>query len=318
MSDPKHSDPAGVGEAPAPVYLRLQKRAPAEGRRGSVPPGRFRLRNWALRLIALAGLAAGGWALVRFASSDPRFQLRSLEWHGLQYASRPAVEAVFAADYGGNLYAVPLQQRRQALEQVAWIRSATLTRILPDRLSIRVEERRPVAFLWTRGGVQLVDVEGVILEAPPEASWTFPVLRGVPEREPAERRKKRLARYLRLLEELQTEDQGGPPELSEVNLADPANLTAVVADAGGAVRLHLGDERFAERYAIYRAHIAGWRQRFHEIHSIDLRYEGQAVIQSAAPVTVNVEQQPAASPAPAAPPAQGAVAPASDPAQAAL
>jgi cell division protein FtsQ len=154
-----------------------------------------------------------------------------------------------------------------------------------------VEEREPVAFLWTRHGIELMDSDGVILDSPPEVTWEFPVLRGIPERESAAERKARMALYLEFMTGLQRETERGPAEVSEVDLSDPQNLSIVVTDGFGALRLHLGDENLMERYGIYRAHIDEWRQQFSEIQSIDLRFEGQAVIQSASPYTVNVGPQ---------------------------
>jgi cell division protein FtsQ len=88
---------------------------------------------------------------------------------------------------------------------------------------------------------------------------------------------------------LRSETAALPPEISEVDLSNVQNVVVVVADSAGAVKLHLGGELFAERYEIFRSHIEGWRQQFPEIHSIDLRYEGQVVIQAGVPLTLPLE-----------------------------
>jgi cell division protein FtsQ len=162
-------------------------------------------------------------------------------------------------------------------------------RLLPDRISVAVEERQPIAFLLTRRGIVLIDSDGVILDTPQDTSWTFPVLRGVSERESVAKRKTRLEPYLKLREGLRTEKGDFPQEISEVDLSDSADLAAVVTDSGGAVKLHLGEDLFSDRYALYRSHITEWRQQFSEIQSIDLRYQGQAVIQSGAAATVRLD-----------------------------
>ena len=128
----------------------------------------------------------------------------------------------------------------------------------------------------------------------------FPVLRGVSERESVEKRKTRLELYVKLREGLRGEKGEFPQEISEVDLSDTSDLAAVVTDSGGAVRLHLGDDLFPDRYALYRSHIAEWRQQFNEIQSIDLRYQGQAVIQSGVPTTVRLDGKPSAPPSAAA------------------
>jgi cell division protein FtsQ len=42
--------------------------------------------------------------------------------------------------------------------------------------------------------------------------------------------------------------------------------------------VHLGKEDFLPRYKLYVAHIAEWRQQFQNVQSVDLRFEGQVVV----------------------------------------
>jgi len=42
--------------------------------------------------------------------------------------------------------------------------------------------------------------------------------------------------------------------------------------------VHLGKEDFLPRYKLYVSHIAEWRQQFQNVQSVDLRYEGQVVV----------------------------------------
>jgi cell division protein FtsQ len=226
-----------------------------------------------------------------------RFRLHNVELRGGKYVTAEEVSEIFYPDRDQSIYLIPLEQRRHELEQLPWVRSATVMRLLPDRISVAVEERQPVAFLWTRRGIGLIDSEGVILDTPPDSSWAFPVLRGVSEREPVEKRKTRLEPYVKLRSGLRGENGEFPQEISEVDLSDPADLAAVVTDSIGAVKLHLGDDLFPDRYALYGSHITEWRQQFSEIQSIDLRYQGQAVIQSGVPTTVRLDGKPGAPPA---------------------
>jgi cell division protein FtsQ len=42
--------------------------------------------------------------------------------------------------------------------------------------------------------------------------------------------------------------------------------------------VHLGASDFLQRYKLYVGHIAEWRQQFPNLQSVDLRYEGQVVV----------------------------------------
>lgn len=299
MSEPKIEGSNGNGTTTAPVYLRLQKRAQAESKRSRPTPEQLRMRALSLGFLVMSCATCALWLLTRYVDTDPQFHVRRIDLRGGKFVSAAEVENVFLPDREISIYRIPLEERRRDLEKIPWVRAASITRVLPDRVVVNVEERQPVAFLWTRRGIELVDGDGVILPTPPGARWAFPVLRGVPERESLEKRRSRMERYRRLLEALRRQDGSLPPEISEVDLTDAANVSAVVTDAGGAVRLNLGNERFRERYAIYVSRIAEWRQQFHEIRSIDLRFEGQAVIQSGTPVTVQVNPKPGSPATPA-------------------
>ena len=96
--------------------------------------------------------------------------------------------------------------------------------------------------------------------------------------------------YNRLVSELGGNDDGDGFErqpnggtnyvkqLSEVDLSDPENVKVTANDPGGTMVVHLGKEDFLPRYKLYVSHIAEWRQQFQNVQSVDLRYEGQVVV----------------------------------------
>ena len=88
-----------------------------------------------------------------------------------------------------------------------------------------------------------------------------------------------------------------------VGKAAPLKITA--NNNGGAVMIHLGAEDFLLRYKLYVTHIAEWKQQFQNLHSIDLRYDGQII--------VNPDANQAAPPAAEQTPAPPAVKPAAKP-----
>jgi len=44
------------------------------------------------------------------------------------------------------------------------------------------------------------------------------------------------------------------------------------------VLVHLGTENYLPRYKIYIAHVQQWRQQFEKLESVDLRYDGQIIV----------------------------------------
>jgi len=149
---------------------------------------------------------------------------------------------------------------------------------LPDRLAVYIHERTPVAFVQIGSRVGLIDARGVLMDLPRNAKYSFPVIRRVGEAEPLSTRTARMKIYSRLLRELDAEGARYSRDLSEVDLSDPEDVKATTSDPAGAVLIHLGNEQFLERYKVYMAHVQEWRQQFHKLESVDLRYDRQIIV----------------------------------------
>jgi cell division protein FtsQ len=242
-------------------------------------PVRWRLWGW-VALLGVLGVstAMGALRVRRFALYDPQFKLSrshpdSLILDGVKYASRWKVQRVFAPDFERSIFAVPLAERRRRLLAIDWVEDATISRLWPDRLVVRIRERRPVAFVYMRSGVLLIDAYGVLLDMPgPKGTpvqFTFPVLSGVREDESEERRRERVRGLLRMEEEL------GPlaKDMLELNAADPENLRLVAHVEGRAIELIMGNDNFPRRYQNFLNHYAEIRRRSPEVKTFDLRLD---------------------------------------------
>ena len=119
--------------------------------------------NWRLWLrigfwtVVLATTVMAARALSQFAHTDPHFTLdrdagvaanaTDLTITGLRFASRARVLRVFANDFGANIFDIPIDERRRKLLAVDWVEHASVSRIWPNRLIVRIWERQPVAFV---------------------------------------------------------------------------------------------------------------------------------------------------------------------------
>jgi cell division protein FtsQ len=260
----------------APEAARSQRRPAGAARsrsRRKVP-----WRAIVLGLAALALLGGAGWSMTQVALSNPYFFLSSVELQGAQHVARSQVEDQFVTDRGRSLLRVPLEERRLAIEQIPWIRSASVTRVFPDRIAVALTERVPVAFVWTADGIALLDGEGVIMELPPGAEFRFPVVRGVTTEQSPEERRDRMKLFTEMMADLARSEGDLIAGISEIDLTDPQDARVIVADGTGAVLLHLGQEDFLTRYMLYASQISQWQQKFASVRSVDLRFEGQVVI----------------------------------------
>src|SRR6266852_5919346 len=155
-----------------------------------IRPASFNWRLW-LRLawwtFLLATTAMAARAVSRLVLSDPHFVLdrdagvamnsQSFTILGLSRASRARVTRVFQADFGKNIFEIPIDERRRKMMAIDWIERASVSRIWPNRLVVRVWERTPVAFvnLTPQGSrtsrLALIDAYGVLLARPQKLNF---------------------------------------------------------------------------------------------------------------------------------------------------
>lgn len=261
-------------------FLRTQKRVPV--RRGPMAKKTANRLKLVLAALAAAGaLAVCASVLYNYGERSWRFRLRSgsnIEIAGTQSVPRRQVMDAFGADLGRNIFFVPLAARRRQLEAIPWVESATVMRLLPDRLRVALTERTPVAFVRMGSRISLIDRNGVIMELPRSRKYSFPVIKGMSESEPLSTRAARMQIYSALMRELDSEGAHYSRDVSEADLSDPEDVKVVAADSGGAVLIHLGSADFLRRYKVYLAHLREWRQQFQKLDSVDLRYERQIIV----------------------------------------
>src|SRR5208337_3565927 len=174
--------------------------------------------------------------------------------------------------------------------------SASVMRLLPNRLKVVIKERVPVAFVQISSHIQLIDANGVIMEPPAnsQAGYSFPVIVGMTDADPLSTRAARMKIYMQLMKELDASGAHYSRDLSDVDLSDPDDVKATVTDPHGAVLVHLGSSNFLERFKTYVAHVQEWRTQFQKLHSVDLRYEHQVIVNPDVVPAASNESTPAA------------------------
>jgi cell division protein FtsQ len=268
-------------------FLRGQKRVPA--RRSSIPRKTVNWLLWvavAAAALCAAGIAAG--ALYEYGEHSWRFRVESsdnIEVTGTQNVTKAQIMEVMGGDIGRNIFFIPLAQQKVQLEQIPWVESASVMRFVPNRLKVEIVERTPVAFARVGPRIALIDAGGTLMELPPKRKYSFPVILGMNPGEPLSTRAPRMKVYMDLVRDL---DSGGArysQDLSEVNLIDLEDIKVRVNDPAGDVLVHLGSSDYLRRYKTYASHVQEWRQQFHDLESVDLRYDNQIVVNPDIPKT---------------------------------
>ncbi len=268
-----------------PRYLRRQK--PVEIRRK-----KFSGRGWPFyrRLLVLsAGGVVGATAAyygMQFLLYSPSMLLLKpdqIEVNGNRIVSREAVLQQFVHDRNRSVLQVPLEARRSQLEQIPWVESASVQRILPNRLRIELTERTPIAFARSGNELALIDAHGVILDRPRGEELHFPIVTGVSEDLPRDQREKRMQTYAEFMKDVDLVRSGSSDRVSEVDLSIPKDLRVVMtglANAGDsqAVTIHFGSSEFTGKFKMLVDNFSQWQANAGHVQSIDLQYSRQVVV----------------------------------------
>lgn len=245
--------------------------------RKEAKPAKVRWRFWltiAAWTAVFVSMALAARKAHRFATTDSRFELNDPELQGVENASRAKILRSFAPDAGRSVFHVPLAERRRRLLAIDWVDDASLSRLWPNRLVVRIHERKPVAFVILPGHrYALIDTQGVLL-SPPRRRFEFPVLSGITEDQNERDRRDRVRAMLRLLDGL------GPRaarDISEVNASSVADLRLTTQVGGRAVELWMGDRNYGSRYQNFLNHYSEIRSRSGNGSTFDLRLDDRII-----------------------------------------
>ena len=249
MRDPvvaqKVGNRSGIGKARSAAGQRPAKRAPAEsiGTRLKSLLGYVPL---ALRIGVIATICLIAFVGYRAAASASFFQVRTIETRGASRASVDEIKTVVRRDVSPTgVWQADLKQLSNDLERLPWVRTAVVTRVLPDGIRVRITEREPKAVVRNAAGRFIwVDDDAVYLgEMSPTDQMPAFFLRGWNEDDsPAARdeNRERVSKFLELQREWSA--QGVSERVSEVNLLDLRDVRVQLAGDDSQIEVRLGSQ----------------------------------------------------------------------------
>lgn len=243
----------------------------------------YLLPSLAVTFVALAALVVAH-RFERLLLQDQRFQIRppelgeqispDMRLAGVNRTSPPQIRAVFLEDEGRSVYMMPIEKRREQLLDLKWVKTATVTRVWPSRVDVRIMERVPVAFVQIipdrRGApvsVQFIDIDGVLLPVAEGRKHNLPLLVGIRERHSRAERAARVRLMLRLLDEL---GELGKP-ISEIDVSEPSDIKVIYPTEDRALTLVLGGEEWRSRIEKFIRHYPEVKKKMPKAIKLDLR-----------------------------------------------
>jgi cell division protein FtsQ len=281
-------------------YLRRQKAS--QPRRGRL---RRRLRWVIFGVLVVLPVGLAGYFLATFLLNSPQFLITNasdVDVQGNHYVGRDEVLAAMglvgesAHGFGMNVFRLSLEDLKKEVEQLPWVKSATIARAFPHRLSVFILERNPVAFVNAGGQLKLVDQDGMLLDLPDQANFDFPLITGLDASLNPEERQERIALFIQFMKDLSSDIPRGGWMISEVDLRDRTDARALLVQGHTTLQVHFGDRDFKSRFQSFLELLPRMQADNPEINSVDLRYRNQVIVNpgqpAAAPASPPEPQEP--------------------------
>jgi cell division protein FtsQ len=177
---------------------------------------------------------------------------------------------------------IDLYDVRKRLLQQPFVKTAVVNRLYPGTVSIRIEERTPIALL-SGGQLRYVDAEGMVLPYVNSAvTVDIPAISGVDGLQAAEigkvAQQKDLAEAISILQTAQKVDSTVYHFISEVDMQNGRDVILFSSDV--VIQIYLGRGDFAKKLVTLQAFWSNFAKNadVEKVKSLDLRYDDQVVV----------------------------------------
>ena len=131
-------------------------------------------RGWLWALLQIAVLAAEIFAVL-FLLAQPGFRPRHVEVIGTSHLTAAQVTGALDLPGDRNIFFLSEAELAQRLRALPWVRSASVSLALPDRVSVKVTEWKPSAVLQVGEATYYLNDLGEVLDPAAEAG-SLPVI----------------------------------------------------------------------------------------------------------------------------------------------
>ncbi|MEO8649459.1 MAG: FtsQ-type POTRA domain-containing protein [Acidobacteriota bacterium] len=202
-----------------------------------------------LSFCILVCLSALGFLGYRTVTASTFFNVTAVEVVGTERSSKADIEKIIVAQTErSGVWNADLAELKARIEKLPFVKSAAVSRVLPNGLRISVFEREPLVVVRLAGGDFLVDGEARILARAEKEEPGMPFFMTGWDEEKSEKADRenleRVKMYGKMLVEWKEFDLAA--RVTAVNLSDLREPRAVTQDSGAAVSIGVGRDNFAE------------------------------------------------------------------------
>lgn len=196
----------------------------------------------------------------RTVTASEFFDVKKIDVRGLNRASKSEIEAIVSGQTEkSGAWNADLNIIKEKVERLPFVKSAAVSRVLPDGVRVNLIERVPKAIARINGGDFWVDDEGVILALVGKTEERLPfIMRGWDETKTDEATKDNQARikvYQKMLEEWRSFDLAN--RVQAVDLSDVKSPQVFVTEEGEQKTIILAKDNFGKKLQTGLENIAG-------------------------------------------------------------
>ena len=271
-------DYADVSDRPAPV-VRQRIRRHSSRRRRARRLARLR-RVGLIALLAALVLGMEG-AAVHWLLTSPRFAVREVEVRGAGRLPAERVREVAGLVPGTNVFRIDTAGATERLQRLPEIRHVEVTRGLPARIVISIQERRPFTLVHA-GRLHWIDEDGVAFGAERRAVATdVPVITGLTPPELAAMRSAPSPKARVAIDLIRAIRGAHPALLGEISEIDVSSEDGPVLYTLDGVEVRLGADEWDGRLARLQGVLEQIATSGQVVSAIDLRFRDQVVLRGA-------------------------------------
>lgn len=201
----------------------------------------------AVLAVALGLLAYLGYRTAVSASFF-KVQKEKVDVAGASKASREEIRAAVLRLSNAGAWQADLEVIAKELEELPWVRNAVVTRVLPDGLRVRINEREPrIISLNGEGRLVWVDDDAVQLGSATPGDEDF-FVRGLEEGGEQARRNNRARVEAALALKADWDKSGLSKRVSEIELGNLEDLRVHLAGDDAGVQVVLGGHDYVKRF----------------------------------------------------------------------
>ena len=240
-----------------------------------------RLRFRRQKLIKVLGLTVTFFALLYLLGCLPFFQVSEIAVEGTTALTVDKVISLSGIQTGDNFFYLDTWNAKKDLEQNPFVEDVKIRRMLPNKVTIAVTERKSIGYIVTTDGYIQVGEDGRLLAIQQTLSnYNLPVISGIDLSElPAIGGFIENEKLKQALEILQNCDQSLLDNIAELNVGQEYYILAYTNQK---LEVRLGgldniEQRLQDLNGIL-TNVVGTKIASDQILYIDMRYEGSPVI----------------------------------------